>query len=154
MANYTKLNAGTENRTELHDVPGLTSAEVSINRLPARAGKAEIGEEAVPLTAGDWLKVAPAARRRFSAAADTGLTYICIQTGENSLGGFTAEDVIWCRIQKAGRCRTSLQERTAILPGRIQRRRSREAAPSFCRIIRCFTALFSKGSFLPCGKLP
>ena len=46
--------------------------------------------------AGDWLKVAPAARRRFSAAADTGLTYFCIQTGENSLGGFTAEDVIWC----------------------------------------------------------
>ena len=44
MANYTKLNAGTENRTELHDVPGLTSAEVSINRLPAGAGKAEIGE--------------------------------------------------------------------------------------------------------------
>ena len=96
MANYTKLNAGTENRTELHDVPGLTSAEVSINRLPAGAGKAESGEEAVPLTAGDWLKVAPAARRRFSAATDTGLTYICIQTGENSLGGFTAEDVIWC----------------------------------------------------------
>lgn len=53
MANYTKLNAGTENRTELQDVPGLTSAEVSINRLPAGAGKAEIGEEAVPLTAGD-----------------------------------------------------------------------------------------------------
>ena len=47
MANYTKLNAGTENRTELHDVPGLTGAEVSINRLPAGAGKAEIGEEAV-----------------------------------------------------------------------------------------------------------
>ena len=60
-----------------------------------RSSKLKTGE-AVPLTAGDWLKVAPAARRRFSAAADTGLTYICIQTGENSLGGFTTEDVIWC----------------------------------------------------------
>ena len=117
MANYTKLNVGTENRTELHDALGLTGAEVSINRLPAGAGvpfvhahtvneeiygilagagKAEIDGEEVPLTAGDWLKVAPAARRRFSAAADTGLTYICIQTRENSLGGFTAEDAILC----------------------------------------------------------
>jgi len=42
--------------------------------------------------AGDWLKVAPAAKRQFSAAADSGITYVCIQVKENSLGGFTAND--------------------------------------------------------------
>ena len=44
--------------------------------------------------AGDWLKVAPAAKRQFSAAADSGITYVCIQVKENSLGGFTANDAI------------------------------------------------------------
>lgn len=43
---------------------------------------------------GDWLKVAPAAKRQFSAAADSGITYVCIQVKENSLGGFTANDAI------------------------------------------------------------
>lgn len=41
---------------------------------------------------GDWLKVAPAAKRQFSAAADSSITYVCIQVKENSLGGFTAND--------------------------------------------------------------
>ncbi len=36
---------------------------------------------------GDWLKVAPAAKRQFSAAADSSITYVCIQVKENSLGG-------------------------------------------------------------------
>lgn len=35
---------------------------------------------------GDWLKVAPAAKRQFSAAADSSITYVCIQVKENSLG--------------------------------------------------------------------
>lgn len=43
---------------------------------------------------GDWLKVAPAAKRQFSAAADSSITYVCIQVKENSLGGFTANDAI------------------------------------------------------------
>lgn len=43
---------------------------------------------------GDWLKVAPAAKRQFSAAADSNITYVCIQVKENSLGGFTANDAI------------------------------------------------------------
>lgn len=115
MANYTKTNVGKEGRVELHDRLGLTGAEVSVNRLPAGAGvpfvhahkcneeiygilegagKAVIDGETVALSAGDWLRIAPAAKRQFSAAADTGMTYICIQARENSLGGFTADDAV------------------------------------------------------------
>ena len=115
MANYTKTNIGNEGRTELHDKLALTGAEVSINQLPAGAGvpfvhshknneeiygiiagegKAVIDGEEIPLTAGDWLKVAPAAKRQFSASANSGITYICIQVKENSLDGFTADDAV------------------------------------------------------------
>ena len=115
MKNYTKTNAGNEARVELHDKLALTGAEVSVNRLPAGAGvpfvhshknneeiygilagkgKAVIDGEEIALEAGDWLKVAPAAKRQFSAAADEGITYVCIQVKENSLGGFTAEDAV------------------------------------------------------------
>lgn len=115
MANYTKINVGNEGRVELHDQLALTGAEVSINQLPAGAGvpfvhahknneeiygilageeKAVIDGEEISLTAGDWLKVAPAAKRQFSAAAHTGVTFVCIQVRENSLGGFTAGDAI------------------------------------------------------------
>ncbi len=115
MKNYTKTNIGNEGRTELHEALGLTGAEVSINRLPAGAavpfvhshknneevygiisgrGKVTIDGEEIALTAGDWLKISPAAKRQFSAAADEGITFVCIQVKENSLGGFTADDAI------------------------------------------------------------
>lgn len=115
MKNYTKTNVGTAARTELHDALSLTGAEVSINQLPAGAGvpfvhshkhneeiygvisgsgKAVIDGETVPLTAGDWLRVAPAAKRQFSADAESGITFVCIQVKENSLGGFTADDAV------------------------------------------------------------
>ena len=115
MANYTKCNIGNEGRVELHDKLALTGAEISFNRLPAGAGvpfvhshkhneeiygvlsgrgKAVIDGVEVVLAAGDWLKVAPAAKRQFSAAADTGIEFICIQVKENSLGGFTAADAV------------------------------------------------------------
>lgn len=115
MANYTKTTIGNEGRTELHDKLALTGAEVSINQLPAGAGvpfvhshknneeiygiiagegKAVIDGEETLLTAGDWLRVAPAAKRQFSASANSGITYICIQVKENSLEGFTADDAI------------------------------------------------------------
>ena len=115
MKNYTKVNIGNEARVELHDLLALTGAEISINQLPAGvgvpfvhshknneeiygilAGKGKVvldGEE-IALNAGDWLKVAPAAKRQFSAAADSGITYLCIQVKENSLGGFTADDAV------------------------------------------------------------
>lgn len=115
MKNYEKTNVGTEGRVELHEKLALTGAEISINRLPAGAGvpfvhahrhneeiygvlegkgTAVLDGETVELTAGDWLRVAPAAKRQFSAAADSGITFVCIQVKENSLDGFTADDAI------------------------------------------------------------
>ena len=57
-------------------------------------GKAVIDEETVELTAGDWLRVSPAAKRQFFAAEDTGISYVCIQVKENSLEGYTMDDAI------------------------------------------------------------
>lgn len=115
MKNYTKTNTGNEARAELHEALKLTGAEVSINQLPAGAavpfvhshknneeiygiisgkGKAVIDGEEIALSAGDWLKIAPAAKRQFSAASDEGISYVCIQVKENSLGGFTADDAV------------------------------------------------------------
>lgn len=117
MANFTKTNVGDEARVELHEALGLTGAEVSVNKLPAGAevpfvhahkdneeiygvvegaGSATIDGEEVALAAGDWLRVAPAAKRQFRAAADSGITYVCIQVKEGSLGGFTADDAVMC----------------------------------------------------------
>lgn len=115
MKNYVKTTACNESRTELHEKLSLTGAEISINQLPAGAnvpfvhshknneeiygiisgkGKALIDGEEIELSAGDWLKITPAAKRQFFAAADSEITYVCIQVKENSLGGFTADDAI------------------------------------------------------------
>ena len=115
MANFNKISVAKDARTELHDKLGLTGAEISINNLPAGAGvpfvhyhkkneeiyfvisgkgQAIIDGETVELTAGDWLRVAPNARRKFSAAADEGISFICIQVRENSLEEYTADDAI------------------------------------------------------------
>lgn len=115
MKNYVKTNIGNEGRVELHETLGLTGAEVSINQLPAGAGvpfvhshkqneeiygilsgkgTVVLDGETIQLTAGDWLKVAPAAKRQFSAAADSGMTFVCIQVKEHSLAGFTADDAV------------------------------------------------------------
>ena len=115
MANFNKISVAKDARTELHDKLGLTGAEISINNLPAGAGvpfvlyhkkneeiyfvisgkgQAIIDGETVELTAGDWLRVAPKARRQFSAAADEGISFICIQVRENSLEEYTADDAI------------------------------------------------------------
>ena len=109
MANYAKINIGSEGRVELHDKLALTGAEISVNRLPAGAGVPFVhahknNEEiygvlegkGIALTAGDWLRVAPATKRQFSASPDCGITFVCIQTRENSLEGFTAADAIMC----------------------------------------------------------
>ena len=115
MANYQKVNVSPGARTELHDMLSLTGAEISVNHLPAGAGvpfvhahkqneeiyailsgagKAVIDGETVELTAGDWLRVAPAARRQFSAAEDSDIRFLCIQVREHSLEGYTADDAI------------------------------------------------------------
>lgn len=115
MSNFSKVHVEDGARTELHDQLGLTGAEVSINNLPAGAGvpfvhahkqneeiymvvsgkgKAVIDGETVELTAGDWLRVAPAAKRQFSAAEDSAISFVCIQVKENSLEGYTADDAL------------------------------------------------------------
>ena len=55
-------------------------------------GKAVLDGETVALNAGDWLRVAPETRRQFSAAADSAISYICIQVRANSLEKYTAAD--------------------------------------------------------------
>ena len=115
MKNHAKTNIGNEGRVELHERLSLTGAEVSINQLPAGAsvpfvhshknneeiygilsgkGKAVIDGEEIELAAGDWLKIAPAAKRQFFAASDSGITYVCIQVKENSLDSFTVDDAV------------------------------------------------------------
>ena len=115
MSNYSKVSVAEDARTELHDKLGLTGAEISINNLPAGAGvpfvhshksneeiyailsgkgSAVIDGEVIELNAGDWLRVAPAAKRQFQAAQDTPISYICIQVKENSLEKYTAEDAV------------------------------------------------------------
>lgn len=113
MANYQKVSVTTNARTELHDSLSLTGAEISINSLPAGSGvpfvhshknneeiygilagkgKAVIDGETVKLAAGDWVRISPAAKRQFSAAADSPMDFICIQVKENSLEGYTKDD--------------------------------------------------------------
>ena len=115
MANYAKTNIGNEGRVELHETLSLTGAEISINNLPAGAsvpfvhshktneeiygilagkGKVVIDGEEIALTAGDWLRISPAAKRQFFAAEDSAISFVCIQAKENSLGGFTADDAV------------------------------------------------------------
>lgn len=115
MANYKKVSVKEEGRAELHDALGLTGAEVSVNSLPAGAsvpfvhshkqneeiygvlagrGTAVIDGDSVALAAGDWVRIAPAAKRQFFAAPDEGITYLCIQVKEGSLEGFTMGDAV------------------------------------------------------------
>ena len=115
MANYTKTNVGNEGRVELHEALALTGAEISINKLPAGAnvpfvhshktneevygiisgkGKVIIDGEEIALNAGDWVRISPTAKRQFFAAEDEGISYVCIQTKENSLESFTANDAV------------------------------------------------------------
>lgn len=115
MAKFCKCTTGEGARTELHDVLGLTGAEVSVNTLPAGGcvpflhahkqneeiyfvtagrGKAVLDGEEVALCAGDWLKVEPAVMRRFFAAPNCALSYICIQVKANSLQQYTIEDAV------------------------------------------------------------
>ncbi|MDE7158627.1 MAG: cupin domain-containing protein [Clostridiales bacterium] len=115
MKNYNKVSTNNEPRTELHDALSLTGAEVSINALPAGAsvpfvhahkqneeiygiiegsGYAVLDGEKVALTAGDWLRVSPAAKRQFFASEKEGIKYVCIQVKANSLEGYTMTDAV------------------------------------------------------------
>lgn len=115
MSNYSKVNVANEARNELHDQLSLTGAEISINNLPAGAGvpfvhshkqneeiyvvllgkgKVVIDSETVELTEGDWIRIAPAAKRQFLAADDSAISFACIQVKANSLEGYTMTDAI------------------------------------------------------------
>ena len=115
MKNFKKITVENGARAELHDELGLTGAEISVNALPAGAsvpfvhshkqneeiysivegkGYAVIDGERVELTAGDWVRVSPAAKRQFFAADDSAIKYVCIQVKENSLEGYTMTDAI------------------------------------------------------------
>lgn len=115
MANYAKTNIGNEGRVELHEALSLTGAEISINNLPAGAnvpfvhshknneevygilsgkGKVIIDGEEIALTAGDWVRIAPVAKRQFFAAEDEEISFVCIQAKKNSLEGFTSDDAV------------------------------------------------------------
>ncbi|MDD3369467.1 MAG: cupin domain-containing protein [Lachnospiraceae bacterium] len=115
MSNFSKVSVAQEARTELHDKLSLTGAEVSINNLPAGAnvpfvhshknneeiyvilegkGKAVIDGETIELASGDWLRIAPAAKRQFFAADNSAISYACIQVKENSLEGYTMDDAV------------------------------------------------------------
>ena len=93
MSNFSKVSVSDAVRTELHDLLGLTGAEVSINSMPAGAGvpfvhyhkkneeiytilsgegRMVIDGETVDLKAGDWMRVAPAAKRRYRARPPEG----------------------------------------------------------------------------------
>ncbi len=112
MSNYSKTHvAEGAPRVELHDTLALTGAEVSVNNLPAgtvipfyhshkeneeiyfiASGKGfmEIDGEKVELEAGNWLRVAPQAKRKLHVETD--MTEICIQVKANSLTQWTAAD--------------------------------------------------------------
>lgn len=115
MSNFNKVNVTQDARTELHELLSLTGAEVSINNLPAGAGvpfvhfhkkneeiyvvlsgkgKVVIDGETVELSAGDWVRISPAAKRQFSAAENSAISFACIQVKENSLEEYTIDDAI------------------------------------------------------------
>ncbi len=115
MSNYKKVSLENAPRVELHDKLGLTGAEISINTISAGecvpfihshkqneeiyyvvsgTGKAIIDNEEVNLVTGDWVRISPKAERQFFASKDNSISYICIQTKENSLEEFTANDAI------------------------------------------------------------
>ena len=115
MENFSKIGVKDGARVELHDALNLTGAEISINVLPQGAGvpfvhahkqneeiygilegagTAVIDGQRVPLAAGDWLRIAPAAKRQFFASDTSAIKYLCIQVKDHSLEEYTAADAV------------------------------------------------------------
>ena len=53
-----------------------------------------IDDETVELNAGDFMRIAPSAKRQFFAGNDSEISFVCIQVKENSLEGYTADDAV------------------------------------------------------------
>lgn len=103
------LKAG---RQELHDLLSLTGAEVSCNNLPSGVsvpfvhhhtaneeiylvlegeGMLFIDGEELPLKAGSVFRIDPQGKRCLKAGK-AGMRFLCIQTRQGSLQGFTMTD--------------------------------------------------------------
>ena len=118
MANY-KLSSidFSAARTELHDLLGLTGAEISCNVLPAGVsvpfvhahkkneeiyiilegtGNLYIDGEEVPLKAGDCFRIDPKGERCINASTDNSIRFICVQVKAGSLNTFTMNDASLC----------------------------------------------------------
>lgn len=116
MAHYKLANIHlNENRSELHDLLDLSSAEVSYNSLPAGVGvpfvhahtdneeiyivlegrgKLFIDGEELSISQGDCFRIDPKGERCLKADDDSELRFICIQACKGSLKNFTASDAV------------------------------------------------------------
>lgn len=115
--NFKKVTLGEAARQELHDVLGLTGAEVSVNVFPAGGavpfvhahkaneeiygvlqgrGELYIDGDVKPIAAGDWFRISPKGRRAIRAAQDCALQFVCIQVKAGSLEGYTMTDGVLC----------------------------------------------------------
>ncbi len=113
MSNITLKSLQAAPRIELHDLLGLTGAEISLNDLPAGAvlpfvhhhveneeiyivlegqGEVFVDDAAYAIKAGDVFKIDPAGQRCIKAAADSAIKYICVQVKAGSLKQFTMTD--------------------------------------------------------------
>lgn len=108
-------------RTELHDALGLTGCEASYNVLPGGSavpfvhahqhneelylvlkgsGELYLNGEITPLTAGQAFAIPPEGHRCLKAGPE-GMTYLCVQTKQGSLEGFTMTDAVMCAGEQA-----------------------------------------------------
>ena len=93
MSQFAKVSVGAEARTELHDTLSHKKNEEIYAVLDGK-GRAVIDGERVELSAGDWVRISPQAKRQFFAAEDSSISFACIQVRENSLEGYTMDDAV------------------------------------------------------------
>lgn len=111
--NYAIASLEDAARDTLHDKLGLTGAEISMNHLAARTevpflhshkeneevyiilegkGQVTIDDEIMDIAKGQVIRIAPQGIRKFSAAKDEGVRFLCVQAKENSLQQYTEGD--------------------------------------------------------------
>ncbi len=113
MSKFSKISLDGSGRVELKEKLGLSSCEVSFNKLEAGAavpffhahkeneevylflageGVFELDGERLEVKAGDVVRVAPPVMRKINAKS--ALEFVCIQAKENSLTQWSATDGI------------------------------------------------------------
>ena len=104
---------GFEGKQFVKDATGATSCEISFGTLPqgeavpffhshkeneenyiilSGAGKFQVNGEVFDVAEGSVIRVATNCDRNLKCTSETPMTYICIQTKEGSLGGYTMTD--------------------------------------------------------------